>query len=444
MALSKTPTEVILDWLNLRDNYLPLLQNEGLSSSALQVALAFTEAGGGGAGGVGPSATESTLAAILAQIKSDRAIASQLFTDATGAAYLRVLAYNQETNAYESATLTLAGAPYTPTLPETPLVKSDLDTTETSWSIVTAGTGYSVGDVVSQYTFLSQSPPTVVATLWFNQSTQLAISAPLAGHRRRTDGLAATDATLATRALESGGNLSAILAKLSADPATQTTVASILTQLQNDRDISSHLYRDSTGKIYSRTIAFNQTSSTYEIRVLDISTNPATTYVPVLPETPITQIFDVVLNTENTATNTFLANGLLGSTSSSVAPATDTATANLNGRLQKVAQNITALTTVTANAGKATAADIGTVTTSATGATFVALAVGACTEVVLNNTALTSVDIEYQRGGAGAAMLVPAGAIAVVEAISNTSNIGVRRADQSNTPSTFGFERKTR
>jgi hypothetical protein len=386
MALSKTPTEVILDWLNLRDNYIPLLQNEGLSSSALQVALAFTEAGGGGAGGVGPSATESTLAAILAQIKSDRAIASQLFTDATGAAYLRVLSYNQETNSYESATLTLAGAPYTPTLPETPLSKSDLDTTETSWSIVTAGTGYSIGDVVSQYTFLSQSPPTVVATLWFNQSTQLAISAPLSGHRRRTDGLAATDATLATRALESGGNLA----------ATATNTAG--------------------------------TTSSVDALTADVSP----------------KLSDVVLHAGETATNTFLANGLLGSASSSVAPATDTATANLNGRLQKVAQNITALTAVTANAGKATAANIGSVTTSATGATFVVLASGACTEVVLNNTALTAVDIEYQRGGAGAAMLVPSGSIAVVEAITNTSEIGVRRSDVSNTQVTFGFERKTR
>jgi hypothetical protein len=177
------------------------------------------------------SATESTIAAVLNQLQGDRAIASQLFTDAASAIYLRVLVYNQETNAYESATLTLGGAPYTPTLPETPLSRSDLDTTETSWNIITAGTGYSVGDIVSQFNFLSQSPPAVVATLWFNQTTQLTIAAPLSGHRRRTDGLAATEATLATRALESGGNLAAILAKLSADPASQTTLAAILASL---------------------------------------------------------------------------------------------------------------------------------------------------------------------------------------------------------------------
>jgi hypothetical protein len=162
------------------------------------------------------AATESTIAAVLNQLRGDRAIASQLFTDAASAIYLRVLVYNQETNAYESATLTLAGAPYTPTLPETTLSRSDLDTTETSWNIITAGTGYSIGDIVSQFNFLSQSPPAVVATLWFNQTTQLAIAAPLSGHRRRTDGLAATEATLATRALESGGNLAAILNSLNA------------------------------------------------------------------------------------------------------------------------------------------------------------------------------------------------------------------------------------
>lgn len=149
------------------------------------------------------AATEATIAAVLAQLQGDRAISSNLFIDSSNTTYLRVLAFNQQTNAYESTVLTLAGAPYTPVLPEAALAKSDLDTTETSWEIRVSGAGYTVGDIVSQFNFLSQSPPSVIATLWFNQTTQLPLAvAPLAGHRRRTDGLAATEITLSTRLAE--------------------------------------------------------------------------------------------------------------------------------------------------------------------------------------------------------------------------------------------------
>jgi hypothetical protein len=95
-------------------------------------------------------------------------------------------------------------------------------------------------------------------------------------------------------------------------------------------------------------------------------------------------------------------------------------------------------------AGNATAASIDSVTTNSVGATFTLLPAGACTELVLNNAALSAVDIEYQRGGAGASMIVPSGAIAVIEAITNSSGIGVRRVDRSDVQVTLVFERKSR
>jgi hypothetical protein len=112
--------------------------------------------------------------------------------------YLKVLAFNSTTNAYESATLNFDGTAYTPTPPERPLTATDFDTIETVWAIVTAGTGYSVGDTVSQFTFLKQGPPAeVAATLWYNQTTGAALaSAPLAGHRKRVSSLVATETTL--------------------------------------------------------------------------------------------------------------------------------------------------------------------------------------------------------------------------------------------------------
>jgi hypothetical protein len=141
-------------------------------------------------------ASEMTLNSILTQLQGDRSIASQLFIDSTSALYLKTLIYNQTTNAYESANLTLNGGAYAPVLPETALAQTDYDTTETVWEITTSAAGYSIGDIVSQFSVISQNPIAVVGVLWYNQSTAAAIAAPLAGHRRRVGAVAATEATL--------------------------------------------------------------------------------------------------------------------------------------------------------------------------------------------------------------------------------------------------------
>jgi hypothetical protein len=106
--------------------------------------------------------------------------------------------------------------------------------------------------------------------------------------------------------------------------------------------------------------------------------------------------------------------------------------------------DLTQLIAAVKDAGKVTAATVGSVTTSSTGANFVTLAAGICTEVVLNNIELNAVDIRYQRDGAGDSFLVAAGAAVVVEGIADSSAIGIRRGDASNTQVTVGFERKTR
>lgn len=223
----RTEAQALALWRDLRANY-PNLHNEtGMGDEALLAFLLLGTDGTGGAG-TGPSAsdigtevsakmkassqpvsatalplptgaaTETTLDGILTQLKNDRTVATQSFIDSTDTMYLKVLAFNSTTNAYESATLKFDGTAYTPTPPERPLTAADFDTIETVWDIVTAGTGYSVGDVVSQFTFLKQGPPAeVAATLWYNQTTGAALaSAPLAGHRRRVSSLVATETTL--------------------------------------------------------------------------------------------------------------------------------------------------------------------------------------------------------------------------------------------------------
>ena len=88
----------------------------------------------------------------------------------------------------------------------------------------------------------------------------------------------------------------------------------------------------------------------------------------------------------------------------------------------------------------AQAASIGSVQTSASGATYVALADQPCDAVEIVNAATGAVDIEYRRGGAGSAMIIPLGTSRWVIGITNAAQIAVRRVDQSNTQVTVAYE----
>jgi hypothetical protein len=99
---------------------------------------------------------------------------------------------------------------------------------------------------------------------------------------------------------------------------------------------------------------------------------------------------------------------------------------------------------VTVSGIKATAASFDAIATSATGATFVSLTAGTCTEVAILNVATTAVDLEVRRGGAGQTVTLPFGSSQLFEAITNSSDIQIRRLDQSNTSVTVKFERRTR
>ena len=222
------------------------------------------------------AATESTLNSVLSQLQGDRAISSNLFIDNTNTIYLRVLAYNQQTNAYESSAISLLGTAYTPTAPETPLQRSDYDTTETVWEIVTNGTGYTVGDIISQFTLITQGPPIAVAgVLWFNQSSQLAISPPLLGHRRRIGALAATESTVG-----------AILAALPTDLASEVSLSTIRDRTRVSATFTGTVQTSATGAdfvalpsnpatsviLYNRsgtTISWRYGASGQELRIAD-------------------------------------------------------------------------------------------------------------------------------------------------------------------------------
>lgn len=175
------------------------------------------------------------------------------------------------------------------------------------------------------------------------------------------------------------------------------------------------------------------------------------------------------------------------------APASDTASSGLNGRLQRIAQNlstffgakvtaITALATggsgaigwlsqiwnelqtrLPATLGIKTAANslsiapasdaafragapvvasatVVALQSNATGASYNAFASQACTALDIVNTHPQAVDIEVRRGAAGNTVIVPAGSSRLFVGITNASELQARRQDQSNTQVTFTAE----
>lgn len=76
--------------------------------------------------------------------------------------------------------------------------------------------------------------------------------------------------------------------------------------------------------------------------------------------------------------------------------------------------------------------------TNATGATFNTFAATACSSLDIVNT--TGTDIEYRRGGAGSTVVIPTGTSRLVQGITNASQVGLRRVDQSATIVTVAAE----
>jgi hypothetical protein len=97
-----------------------------------------------------------------------------------------------------------------------------------------------------------------------------------------------------------------------------------------------------------------------------------------------------------------------------------------------------AVMTVSSYAGVA----IGTVTTSATGTTFVPLASeGQATEIHLINDSGTS--IEVRLGGEGDTFDVATGVGFTIDGVKALSQVEVRRSDTSNTQVTFSYVYET-
>lgn len=95
---------------------------------------------------------------------------------------------------------------------------------------------------------------------------------------------------------------------------------------------------------------------------------------------------------------------------------------------------------VLASGGVTSAPVIMSATTSATGATYVAFASQKANKLVISNN--TGTPIEFRRGGAGSAFVIPSGQLYEIDGITNADQIEIRRADTTNTQVTVGAEAK--
>jgi hypothetical protein len=305
-----------------------------------------------------------------------KTVGSQLFVDAANVVYGQVLTYNPNTSTYSTTTLTLSGVPYTPVAPSVPVEKSDFDTAQTVWEITSNGTGYAVGDTVVQYTLISQGPPVaVVGSLWVNNGT--AIGPPLVGHRRYAGSVAATEATLATRASESTLATRATEATL----ATRASEATLATRASE------------------ATLATKASETTLASRLSE--------GVPVTGETIPS------------------GSGALGWLSS----------------IRAAVQSVVTAVGVVSSRQRVSAFSAATVSTSATGTTWVLLTAGACTSVTLHNT--SAVNVDYRIAADTTTFTLTAGSVVALPCTSTSSEWEVRRTDTSNTPASVKILRVT-
>lgn len=133
-------------------------------------------------------ATESTLGEVSSKLTTLTAtiadsgdIATSLFTDDSGAYYVRrdVIDGGGITVTFTDS----VGDPATPGVGLRPLSGTAKTTTYVMYNATNSGTGYSTGDILARVIIsdLSVSPPTATP-IWINTTTSTVISAPTAGH----------------------------------------------------------------------------------------------------------------------------------------------------------------------------------------------------------------------------------------------------------------------
>lgn len=104
----------------------------------------------------------------------------------------------------------------------------------------------------------------------------------------------------------------------------------------------------------------------------------------------------------------------------------------VTGTFWQATQPVSIASSVATQVPNVTTAVIVNVTTSATGANYTAFAAATCTRLSVNNA--TGTPVQYRRGAAGLAHIIPDGTVGyLITGITNASQIDFKRVDSSNT-----------
>jgi hypothetical protein len=139
-----------------------------------------------------------TLSDIWTSLQTQREISTSLWTDDSGAKYVRRDIIDESTGTATISWTDESGNAATPGAGLRPLVALDKEVVESLFTATSNGTGYSSGDIIARVLLVdtSTTPVTLTAT-WMNVTTGAIISAPNAGHIDQYVGL--TDQELAVR-----------------------------------------------------------------------------------------------------------------------------------------------------------------------------------------------------------------------------------------------------
>ena len=129
------------------------------------------------------AATETTLAQVRDAIKAQIDLESTIWTDDSGAYFVRRDLVNEGTGVITIAWTAPDGTAATPGAGLRPLASAQRELSQDIYSALSSGTGYSSGDLLARLLIVDTAPATPVVTqLWYNLSTSAVITAPASAH----------------------------------------------------------------------------------------------------------------------------------------------------------------------------------------------------------------------------------------------------------------------
>jgi len=127
----------------------------------------------------GGDASEATLSEIRDLLEQQIEFNETVWVDNTGTYYVRRVVYDEGVQTYTIVNQLPDGTPYSPTAPVEPASSgNDRELSSQEFLAIANGTGFSTGDTLVRTNVIDTLSATVVATIWFNQTTGSSITAP--------------------------------------------------------------------------------------------------------------------------------------------------------------------------------------------------------------------------------------------------------------------------